>query len=281
MPKQHRTCTIARTSRRVGALRGGVVSACVLALGAIVPVSAGATGSYAGETLSLKQTSPAAVGAVTNFEAGGQQTDVESYAGGFDLQVFYKPVSVDPTCAASYSGEYSSWGADLADEFHPVVGLWQGAASSFSVPFKIKFEKAGQMLVCAYSEWLTDTAAAAQLTVEVAGGSSGNPGPAPNPTPTPSSTPSTNPATVVRPAVTSKPRVTRSGKKLVCSLGTWTNSPTTYSYGWLSNGRRLSADRARTLALNKRLRGHRVQCSVTASNAAGHTTALSPAYRVH
>jgi hypothetical protein len=247
----------------------------VLALAAIDPASAGATGSYPGETLSLKQTGPAAAGTVSNFEAFGQQTDVESDPGGFDLQVFDKPTSVDPTCGAEYDQENNTWGSDLANEFHPVVGDWQGAGTTFSVPFKISFEKPGPELICAYSTWAYDTAAAAQLTVEVAAGSS--PSPAQNPAPTAVSNP--GPSSV--PADTTKPRVTRSGGKLTCSHGTWTGSPSSYAFGWLLNGHRQNGDHARTLEVSPRLRGHSVQCSVTASNAGGHTSAVSSPYHVH
>lgn len=256
-----------------------------LLLAAIAPASANATGSYPGETLSLTETSPAVVGVAVNFQASGAQTDVESYAGGFSLEVFYKPTSVDPSCAPSFVGENNAWGGDLANEFHPVVGLWQEMGMSFSVPFKIVFEKPGTMLICAYSEWVTDTAAAAQLTVAVtaASGSNSTPGSNPAANPSPTATPNTtsNSGPAVRPANMGKPHVTRSGRKLTCHPGTWADSPTGYSYGWLLSGHRLSGDRSATLGVIHKLRGHSVQCSVTASNAAGHTTAVSSPFRVH
>jgi len=233
----------------------------------------------------LTETSPAVVGVAVNFQASGAQTDVESDAGGFSLEVFYKPTSVDPTCAPSYLGENNTWGGDLANEFHPVVGLWQEMGTSFSVPFKIAFEKAGTMIICAYSEWATDTAAAAQLTVEVAAAPGSNstsgssPAANPGPTATPNATP--NPSPAMRPMNTSKPHVKRSGNKLTCNPGTWADSPTGYSYSWLLNGHRQNGDHSPTLSVSHKLRGHSVQCSVTASNAAGHTTAISSPYRVH
>lgn len=243
-----------------------------LALAAIAPASAGATGSYPGETLSLKQTGPATVGPVSSFEAFGQQTESETDAGGFALQVFYKPPSVDPTCGASYGEENNTWGADLANELHPVVGDWQGSGTTFSVPFKIEFDKPGAELICAYSTWSFDTAASAQLTVQVAGA----PGTSTTPTPT-----STSTSAPLRPSDTTKPRVSRSGTKLMCSPGTWASSPTSYSYSWLSNGHALAGAHAHALSVSHKLHGHRVQCSVTASNAVGRTTAISSPYRVH
>jgi hypothetical protein len=243
---------------------------------AIAPATAGATGSYPGETLSLKQTGPAVVGAVTDFEASGQQTESETDPGGFNLQAFYKPPSVDSTCGASYEQENNTWGSDLANEVHPVVGDWQGTGPTFSVPFKIDFEKAGTELICAYSTWSYDTAAVAQLTVEVAAGSS--PSATSNPTPTSNPAPSSGPTV---PTDTSKPRVTRSGEKLTCSPGSWAGSPTSYAYSWLLNGRIQTGDHAHTLRVSHKLRGHRVQCGVTASNAAGHSSAISSPYHVH
>ncbi|HEX4188982.1 MAG TPA: hypothetical protein VHY83_13890 [Solirubrobacteraceae bacterium] len=243
------------------ALIAGLLGVGALFLAAMTAGPASATGSYPGETLSLSQSSPATVGQVVNFAASGQQSDFENYAGGFNLDIFQKPLSVDPTCSASDAGENNTWKADIANEFHPVVGLWQGPGQSFSVPFKIVPEHAGQMLLCGYSEWGGDTAAAGQLTVNVttAGSGSGS-------TATPTAT---------------KPRVSRSGKTLTCKAGAFSGNPTHITYGWLVNGRRQGADHGRTLAVSGKLRGRNVQCSVSAANAAGKVTAVSSPYHVH
>ena len=196
--------------------------------------------------------------------------------------MFEKPQAIDPTCAPEYDGENNTWGSDLANEFHPVVGLWQGPGQSFSVPFKIVPDRAGPMLVCAYSVWsFGDTAAVAPpLTVEVAAAAGSAPAPAPgNSAPTVNSAP--NPGPTARPADTTKPHVTRSGKKLTCNPGTWSGNPTGYAYGWLLNGHRQNGAHSRTLAVSHKLRGHKVQCSVTASNAGGQVTAVSSPFPVH
>ena len=65
--------------------------------------------------------------------------------------------------------------------------------------------------------------------------------------------------------------VTRSGRRLVCQRGRWTGATGGYAYRW-SAGRK----RGRTLRITRGLRGRTVRCIVTASNAAGDTTAASP-----
>jgi hypothetical protein len=64
------------------------------------------------------------------------------------------------------------------------------------------------------------------------------------------------------------PKVKRSGKALTCSHGRWSGA-TSFSYRWLVDGARRS--RGRTLRVTRALRGHRVQCAVTA----GGVTATS------
>jgi len=84
--------------------------------------------------------------------------------------------------------------------------------------------------------------------------------------------------TVAKPANESKPRVKRAGRRLVCTPGQWLNAPTAYAYQWLVDGK--AGREGRRLAVTRRLRGHKVRCRVTASNAGGASTALSRAVRV-
>ncbi len=104
------------------------------------------------------------------------------------------------------------------------------------------------------------------------------PGPTPGPTPGPLPTPP-HPK-VTRPANTKKPRVTRSGRTLTCNRGTWSNRPTRYQYRWTVNGKTTRAAGGSRLIVNRKLRRHQVRCSVTASNAAGRTSATSSPFRV-
>ena len=75
----------------------------------------------------------------------------------------------------------------------------------------------------------------------------------------------------------SGPRVTRSGRTLTCRRGSWLNA-VTFSYEWRVNGRTEPGATPR-LAVEARKR-RSVSCSVTASNAAGTTTASSAQLRV-
>jgi hypothetical protein len=101
------------------------LGAATLLASAIGAAPAGATGSYPGETLSLAQSGPATVGQAANITASGQQTDVNSYAGGFNLEVFQKDPARDSTCSPSYIGEKNTYATELPYEKYIVVGEWQ------------------------------------------------------------------------------------------------------------------------------------------------------------
>src|SRR5579862_1708037 len=147
-------------------IRHAASAAAALAFAAlVVPTAADATGSYPGETLALSAPATVTAGQAVTLTASGSQTDVDSYAGGFDLEVFAKDPSVDPTCASSFMGEMTTYLTESSTEQRIVIGLWQGPDTSFDLPVKVVFDHSGPVLLCAYSDWVTDTAAAAQLTV--------------------------------------------------------------------------------------------------------------------
>jgi hypothetical protein len=89
----------------------------------------------------------------------------------------------------------------------------------------------------------------------------------------------TQPPPLAKPIDTKRPSLTRSGNTLTCKRGTWRNA-SRYSYGWLVNGRAKKGASKPNLAVTKGLKRHNVACTVTASNAAGHTTASSAAFHV-
>lgn len=64
------------------------------------------------------------------------------------------------------------------------------------------------------------------------------------------------------------------GNVLSCSQGTWTNSPTGYAYAWTRNGSTVVGS-ASSYTVQAADAGQVLTCSVTASNAAGATTAVS------
>jgi hypothetical protein len=104
------------------------LTGCLLAAAALAPMAlpatpAAATGAYPGETLRLVQEAPAVQGHETSWVASGQQTQVNDYAGGFNLEVFAKDTNVDSACSPSYLGEEQ---AELGDETHElqiVIGI--------------------------------------------------------------------------------------------------------------------------------------------------------------
>ena len=76
------------------------------------------------------------------------------------------------------------------------------------------------------------------------------------------------------PLNTSRPGLTRSGRTLACSRGSWRNA-VCFSWVWRVNGVAIHAANKPRLAMGKAQKRRRVSCSVTASNATGTTTASS------
>jgi hypothetical protein len=227
-----------------------------------VAAPAGATGpTYPGETLTLTQSGAAVVGLETGFVATGQQADVEDDPLGFDFAAFVKDASVDPACSPSFTEEEADALNDPTEQWLTAPTLFQGTDSTFSISFKVNFARPGTFLLCGYTEYLDDTAAAASVSVKVT---------APNPPP----------PVILKPANTTRPTITRSGSRLTCRAGVWSGAPTQYGYAWFVSGRGMIDAHAQTLRVSHVLRGHRVQCGVTASNVAGVTTAKSNSYRV-
>jgi hypothetical protein len=80
------------------------------------------------------------------------------------------------------------------------------------------------------------------------------------------------------PLNTSRPTLTRRGSTLTCQPGRWRNA-VRFSYAWRVNGMSKKGSKPR-LAVGQALKRRSVSCSVTASNAAGTTTAASPQIHV-
>jgi hypothetical protein len=140
----------------------------------------------------------------------------------------------------------------------------EDANGNFSAPVAYTPKSVGQKLLCGYTHDYTDATLAtssASVDVTAGGGNVGAQAPA-------------------KPANVKRPRVTRSGGKLACSTGSWSNGPTGYSYGWLVNGKAKPGAHGRRLAISRKLRGHKVACSVTAANGAGSSTAVSAPFKV-
>ena len=81
------------------------------------------------------------------------------------------------------------------------------------------------------------------------------------------------------PLNTSRPTLTRSGRTLHCRRGSWRNA-LRFSYAWQVNGSPRTGATKPKLTVGQDPERRRVSCSVTASNAAGTTTASSAQLRV-
>jgi hypothetical protein len=232
----------------------------------ILGLGVGATPAL-GQTHTLNLSAPsstAAVGQTIIIQASGSNeqepiVDFSSY-----LTVVAIPTSVLSACPADYSSgkqvalSSGTQGGEVLDEFHSEE---EDAAGNFSMPVAYTPGTPGRFLICGYSDdAATTTLARASLALNVEGGS--GPGPA------------------AEPVSVTRPRVRRSGKKLVCQRGSWSNNPSRYSYRWFVNGNRKRGASGRKLGVTRKLRGRKVQCRVTAYNAAGATTALSRPLRI-
>jgi hypothetical protein len=238
-----------------------------IALGVAAP--AGAQGCC---TLSLSGASSGTVG--TPYAITGSGTDVPADEGPYYLEIDAIPASFTTTCPTGYlnGGQVaaSSGGSFVAfDEPENV-----DASGNFSNPNGFTAKTAGSVLFCGYTDdGAGDTLASASQIVDFqspsTGGGTGGGGGGPTG------------QGAVKPANTTKPRVTRSGNRLRCMPGTWTNSPTGFAYHWLVGGKTKAGARSATLTVTHLLRGHKVQCGVKVSNSAGSASALSAPFRVH
>jgi hypothetical protein len=243
------------------------------AVGVLVALAVGATPALgATYTLNLSAPPTAVVGQPMIIQATGANPADDFFSSWLDVDAI--PTSVLATCPSGYlnasqvaGSTFAQGGENLATALREDVD----SAGSFSMPIGYTPRTPGRFLICGYTNdgatW-THTTASLILNVQEAATSA----------PAPSST-SPAPQRLDRPANVKQPRVTRSGRKLICHRGRWSNSPGRYSYGWLVNGKTRKGASGQKLRVTRKLRGRRVQCTVTASNAAGETRAASRPYR--
>jgi hypothetical protein len=238
----------------------------------LVAFGLGATPALGGTyTVNLSAPPTAVVGQPTIIQATGANPADDFFSSWLDVHAI--PTSVLSTCPSGYlnasqvaSSTFAHGGENVAIAQREDVD----SAGNFSMPIGYTPRMPGRFLICAYTnDGATATLATASLILDVQG--AGAPAPTHSPT-------SPAPQGMARPANVTKPRVRRSGGKLLCNRGRWRNSPSHYSYRWLVNGRAKRGARGQTLRITRQLRGRRVQCTVTASNAAGATIARSRPY---
>jgi hypothetical protein len=221
---------------------------------AIGTTAAPAAGQGNGFTLSLSSAPSGTVG--TPFAITGSGTDPTD-EGALYLEIDAIPASFTTTCPSGYL-DGSSVAANSGGSF---VAFDQrenfDANGSFSNVNAYTAKAAGGVLFCGYTDdGAGDTLAIASEVVNF-----GKPG--------------------SKPQDTAKPHVTRAGNQLRCGRGIWTGSPKSFAYRWLVDGKVKAGATGRTLAVTHKLRGHKVQCGVKASNSGGSASALSAAFHVH
>jgi hypothetical protein len=261
-------------------------------LGLLVPAALGFSAAQAqadGETISITQDDPAAVvGHATNFSAKGTLNPDDTMFG-FDIYIFEKDADADPTCAADFDTESASASHSGGNEtwVSPPGGFQVGMGPSYDAPFKITFTGAGNYLLCGYVQGDFSTFASGELRGAVAPApttttpGSTTPGSTTPGSTTPGSTNTTSgtvPAAAM-PAVVRRPWITSKRHVLTCHAGTWSNAPTSRRYEWFVKGHSRRVASGSRLTVRRSLRGRKVDCRVTAANAAGRASASSQAVR--
>jgi hypothetical protein len=85
-------------------------------------------------------------------------------------------------------------------------------------------------------------------------------------------------STPAAPANTALPTVSGTpsqGNSVTCTNGSWTNSPSSYSYGWTRNGVAIGGASSQNYTIQAADVGQALRCVVTATNGAGSATATS------
>ena len=240
--------------------------------GVLVALGVGAAPALGGTyTLNLSAPPSAVVGQPTIIQASGSNPPDDFFFSWFRLYAI--PTSVLSTCPADQANAFQIASSTDAQGGEVVTNSQRedvDAAGNFSMPVAHTPRKPGRFQLCGYTDdGARTTLATASLILNV----QGSPGPGSDP-------PASQPPPIAKPANVTKPRVTRSARRLVCSRGSWSNNPSRYSYRWLVNGKRRTGATGRTLAVTRAVRGRRVHCRVTAFNAAGAATALSRPLRI-
>jgi hypothetical protein len=254
-----------RSGRSMLATAGGV-----LALGVAAGPAFGA-----GYTLNLSGPPSATVGQPVIIQATGSNPADDFFSSWLDVSAI--PASVVSTCPAGYFNAMQLAETTGGEQISTALREDVDGAGNFSLPLGFTPSKAGRFLICGYTnDGATSTRATSSMLMDVEGG--GGPAGAQGPA---QGGPQAGSPGLAKPSNTGKPRLTRAGGKLVCRPGTWANTPSGYSYGWLVNGRRKTGATGSKLRVTRSLRGRKVKCRVTASNGAGTASAVSRALRVH
>jgi hypothetical protein len=257
---------------KVTALRAVVVaclSAGAVAWAAGPALADGTDPAYPGSVVHVMASGPLTPNSIMTITATGANVAPMSVYGistfEFGLSLFLVSADVLPAPCATTRGVEGFIALNNAQYVHdltPAV-LLEGFSGPFTISVPVTLNSGtGHLMVCAYSVYgdIDDAAwASTEVTIEPAGGSQ---------------------VAGAKPAATRRPRVTRSGGRLLCSRGSWSQSPASYRYRWLVLHRTGTVGRGPSLVVGHAVRGRTVECSVTAKNSSGSATATSVPFRV-
>lgn len=237
----------------------GILSSVITAATASLAVAASTALAQTPHSLALSGPSAATVGKPTTLQATGTVADDPSVFFDRYVKVYAIPTSVVSSCPATpvnaidLSSAASAQGGKTVSSGAPVTG-------GFSVPIAFTPDAPGGFLLCAYlTEGFNSADATASHDVGVTGSGASAAG---------------------APKSLRAPTVKRSGRRLVCVRGRWSQKPTRYAYHWRIDGTRKAGAARRTLTITSALERRSVRCGVTATNRAGSATKLSTSLRV-
>ena len=209
-------------------------------------------------------------GRATNFTASGTLNPDDTMFG-FDIYIFLKNPDADPTCAADFdtesanalhSGGNESW-------VSPAGGFQVGDGPRVQPAVQDHVHRARQLPALRVRPGrLLHVREPAELRGAVA------------PAPRPAAHAAATTPTVRLPAVVRAPWITRKGHVLTCHAGHLVeraDQPQLSLVRQGTHGKTIAS--RRKLTVRRSLRGRMVACRVTATNAAGHTTASTRSVR--
>jgi hypothetical protein len=238
-----------------------------LALAAVSVCLAAPAAAQVPHSLSFSGLPTATVGQPSVLQATGTVSDDPSVFLARYINVYALPTSVVPTCPTTYQNALQIKDSTIG-QGGQTVALSVPVSGGFSVPIAFTSTAAGRFLICGYLHEGVGTDAMASHPVDVVAA------------PPAGEYPANTPAPAARPSSVARPKLTRSGRTLACGRGKWSGAPVKYAYHWTVDGKRRAGAVRRTLRIGRKLRRHRIRCGVTATNAAGSTTALSRARRL-